>query len=700
MLLTGGDASDVATVMGIIPGNEYMLGCECSGIVRRLGPGVTKFEVGDRVAVMCAGSYTNRLITHADRANVIQDWMSFEEAATIPLVFITASYSMFHLGKIKGGQSVLIHSAAGGVGLAAIQLATYKKADIFVTVGTEEKRKFLSDTFNIPTSRIYSSRDGRFYKEIMAVTAGRGIDLVLNSLTGELLDLSWRLVADGDTMVEIGKRDIIERNTLTMEPFGRNCSFHAVDMSHTKTITHTLISHLLAEVFDLLTQRLILPIQPITQYGFEEVSDALAHMRRGIHIGKLVITRSGKRDVRVPIRRAPVVPTLRPDVAYLIVGRLKGLCGSLATHVARCGARHIIVCSRGGIGDEPSARIVRDFLSYDCKVSEAKGDIANVDFVREIFELPHPKHIAGIVQGAMVLKDTPFETMSAQDYKTVINPKVTGTWNLHEASISPKHPPLDFFTLLSSLSGLVITFLDAFASYRHTQNLCAHSIDLGVIHDVGYVAEQGAARGLEEKFEKDQWTPLNERELLRVFDISLLQQQRQGCGIGRNVPLSQLSVAQLVTGINIPLDPFSDLASDPRFGHIVGTGTSTRTGSYQHTSNDVDDTALLELRALHSSPGTVPKQVLVQACIRILVAQVTRLLRLETEIEPAKPLASYGLDSLSAVELRGWLRTRLGAEVSALDITNAPSLATLAEKVMERLPGAVENGEDAKRKIS
>ncbi|KAJ3554839.1 hypothetical protein NPX13_g10502 [Xylaria arbuscula] len=676
MLLTGGDASDVATVMGIIPGNEYMLGCECSGIVRRLGPGVTKFEVGDRVAVMCAGSYTNRLITHADRANVIQDWMSFEEAATIPLVFITASYSMFHLGKIKGGQSVLIHSAARGVGLAAIQLATYKKADIFVTVGTEEKRKFLSDTFNIPTSRIYSSRDGRFYKEIMAVTAGRGIDLVLNSLTGELLDLSWRLVADGDTMVEIGKRDIIERNTLTMEPFGRNCSFHAVDMSHTKTITHTLIGHLLAEVFDLLTQRLILPIQPITQYGFEEVSDALAHMRRGIHIGKLVITRSGKRDVRVPIRRAPVVPTLRPDVAYLIVGRLKGLCGSLATHVARCGARHIIVCSRGGIGDEPSARIVRDCLSYDCKVSEAKGDIANVDFVKEIFELPHPKHIAGIVQGAMVLKDTPFETMSAQDYKTVINPKVTGTWNLHEASISPKHPP-SIFSRCSQVcqeymairdrlitQQLVITFLDAFASYRHTQNLCAHSIDLGVIHDVGYVAEQGAARGLEEKFEKDQWTPLNERELLRVFDISLLQQQRQGCGIGRNVPLSQLSVAQLVTGINIPLDPFSDLASDPRFGHIVGTGTSTRTGSYQHTSNDVDDTALLELRALHSSPGTVPKQV------------------------------------LSAVELRGWLRTRLGAEVSALDITNAPSLATLAEKVMERLPGAVENGEDAKRKIS
>jgi hypothetical protein len=183
----------------------------------------------------------------------------------------------------------------------------------------------------------------------MAATAGRGIDLVLNSLTGELLDLSWRLVADGGTLVEIGKRDIVERNTLTMEPSGRNCSFHAVDMSYTKTITHTLIGQLLAKVCDLLTRKCIHPIQPIIQYGFEEVSDALAHMCRRLHIGKLVITKSRQRDVRVPIRRAPIVPTLRPDVAYLIVGGLKGLCGSLATHIARRGARHIIIKYVAGV---------------------------------------------------------------------------------------------------------------------------------------------------------------------------------------------------------------------------------------------------------------------------------------------------------------------------------------------------------------
>ncbi|GAW17842.1 hypothetical protein ANO14919_073090 [Xylariales sp. No.14919] len=693
----GVNFKDVATTMGIIPGNEYMLGCECSGIVRRLGPGVTKFRVGDRVAVMCAGSYTSRLFTHADRANAIQDWMSFEEAATIPLVFITALYSMFHLGNIQEGQSILIHSAAGGVGLAAIQLARYRKANIFVTVGTEEKRKFLSDTFNIPPSRIYSSRNSSFHREIMAATSGRGIDFVLNSLTGELLDLSWRLVADGGTMVEIGKRDIVERNTLAMEPFGRNCSIHAVDMSYTKTITDALIGQLLAEVFGLLSQGHIRPIQPITRYGFDKVPDALAYMRRGQHIGKLVITKSGQRDVQVPIRRAPGALILRSDVAYLLVGGLKGICGSIAIHMARCGARHIIVCNRSGIKDETSARVVRGCFSYDCKVSEAKGDITNMDFVRRIFKLPHPRHIAGIVQGAMVLKDIPFETMSAEDYRTVLEPKVIGTWNLHQASISLGNPPLEFFTLLSSLSGVsgnkgqanyaaAGTFLDAFAYYRHTLNLRAHTIDLGVVHDVGYIAEQGAARGLEERFEKGQWTPLNESALSRVFDISILQQQEQSYGNGQDMPLSRASIAQLVTGINIPLDISSELAADARFGHIVDTRALKQTGDDQQTPDDANDIALLELRALYSSQGTVSRQLLLQAYIRVLATQVVRLLRLETEIESAKPLAAYGLDSLSAVELRGWLRARLSAELSALDITNAPSLAALAEKVMERLP--------------
>ncbi|KAK8135250.1 beta-ketoacyl synthase domain-containing protein [Apiospora sp. TS-2023a] len=686
----GVNFKDVATTMGIIQGNEHMLGCECSGVVRRLGQGVTKFKEGDRVAVMKAGTYANVIHTPAERAHAIPDTMSFNEAASIPLVFMTALYSMFYLGNLEEGQSVLIHSAAGGVGLAAIQLARLKKCQTFVTVGTEAKKTFLSTTFGIPPSHIFSSRSDRFGQDILIATDGRGVDLVLNSLAGELLDTSWRIVADGGTMVEIGKRDILDRNSLAMEPFGRNCSFRAVDLSCNKHITDSMVARLLAEVFGLVSSGRIQPIQPTTLYGFDKVPDALAFMRRGQHIGKLVISRNNQRDVRVPIRSVPPQLRLRSDVAYLLVGGLKGLCGSLAIHMARSGARNIIVCCRSGIADPVSRKVERDCRSYGCEVSEAKGDITNKEFVRSLFSLPYPGPIAGVIQGAMVLRDTPYETMSVADYCSVTDVKVQGTWNLHDASIALLNQPLDFFTLLSSLSGVVGnkgqanyaaagTFLDAFAHYRHSLHLCAHVLDLGVVQEVGYMAGPGAARGLEEKFGKGQWTSLGERALRRVFDYSILMQQDDGA-------LSRGSAAQLVTGLPVPLDESSDLATDARFGYLLEVDAAMpKDEQSEHFGKDGDNAALLELQVLRSSPETT-RQALVQSCVRVLMAKIALLLHLETEVEPDKQLAAYGLDSLSAVELRGWLRACLSADLSALDITNAPSLTSLAEKIIERLP--------------
>jgi NADPH:quinone reductase-like Zn-dependent oxidoreductase len=148
---------------------------------------------------------------------------------------------LFNLANLQKGNSVLIHSAAGGIGISAIKLAQYKRAEIYVTVGTEDKRLFLESEFGIPRSRMFSSRSMAFAKEILAATGGRGVDVILNSLTGELLDETWRICADGGTMVEIGKRDILDRKQLAMEPFDRNCSYRALDFSH-KQISDALIA--------------------------------------------------------------------------------------------------------------------------------------------------------------------------------------------------------------------------------------------------------------------------------------------------------------------------------------------------------------------------------------------------------------------------------------------------------------------------
>lgn len=228
--------------MGIVPENEFALGLEASGIVKRLGPGVERFKVGDRVCFLNNGSYANRVQVSAERTHAIPDSMSFEDAATIPLVYLTSIYSLFNVANLRKHQSVLIHSAAGGLGIACVQLARYIGAEIYVTVSTEEKRMFLAENYGIPYDRMFSSRNTKFVKEILAATNGRGIDVIINSLTGELLDESWRITADGGTMVELGKKDIIDRNRLSMEPFDRNCSFRAVDFSYIKVVSNELIA--------------------------------------------------------------------------------------------------------------------------------------------------------------------------------------------------------------------------------------------------------------------------------------------------------------------------------------------------------------------------------------------------------------------------------------------------------------------------
>ena len=223
---------DVAVTMGIVPENEHLLGLEGSGVVRRVGKGASKFSVGDRVAILKNGTFANKIQCPVERAHHIPSSMGFKDASTIPLVYLTCMYSLVDIGQLSKGQSVLIHSAAGGVGLASIQLAQWIGAEIFVTVGTEDKRQFLHEHHNIPFERMFSSRSTDFAREIMAATDDRGIDVILNSLTGELLDESWRICADGGKMVEIGKRDIVDRN----------CSFHAVDFSYTKQIKDPLIA--------------------------------------------------------------------------------------------------------------------------------------------------------------------------------------------------------------------------------------------------------------------------------------------------------------------------------------------------------------------------------------------------------------------------------------------------------------------------
>lgn len=268
--------------------------------------------------------------------------------------------------------------------------------------------------------------------------------------------------------------------------------------------------------------------------------------------------------------------------------------------------------------------------------------------------------------------------MSLNEFHSVLYGKVSGTWSLHRVSIEQK-APLEFFTMLSSISGIVgkkgqsnysaaNTFLDAFAAYRQRLGLRANAVDLGLIEDVGYVAEQG---GMGSHFDKRQWTPIMEGTLRKILNYSILQQ---------TAPINTVSSSQLITGVGFPLPDDSDLVREARFGYSFAPSASGETGK-DGSQGDQLTRAFLMMRK-----SGADKAALVKVGVEVVAAQFTKILRLETEMEPGKSLMSYGLDSLAAVELRNWIRRELGAELTTLDVTNASSLITLSEKLFSKLP--------------
>ncbi|KAF5878019.1 putative polyketide synthase protein [Botrytis fragariae] len=676
----GMNYKDVVLTMGIVPGDEHAIGGEGAGIITRISPEVRDFEVGQRVVVFDKGCFANRIQTTPGRVHRIPDNMTFEDASTLSAVYLTSMYGLFDLAKLEKGQRVLIHSAAGGVGIAAIQLCQYIGAEIYVTVGTEEKRTYLKSTFGIPDSQIFNSRNTDFASDVVAATGGRGVDVVLNSLTGDLLDESWRLLADGGTMIEIGKKDILDRNMLAMEPFDRNMSFRAIDMSHERAPDH-LVNRLLSALFELIERGHVKPIAPIHTFSFSDVPSAIRFLRAGKHIGKIVISDGPSKKIIVPVRKAPKPLKFSDDSCYLIVGGLKGLCASLAIYFAKIGVKHLAVMSRSGYADEKSQGVISEIEAMGCKIDLLTADVTVEGDVEKAFR-ETTKPIGGIVQGAMVLRDRTFSSMSIADYHEAIDCKIKGTWNLHNVA-EKLTLPLTFFTMLSSISGLVgqkgqanyaagNAFLDAFASYRHGRGQPACSVDLGVIEDVGYIAERD---GMQDKLDTSIWSGINERLLQKILYFSILQQQG-------DAPFSTPST-QIITGIPVPQPESSALALDVRFAGLF-TPLETNGGA---GGSDGKDSAFQEVQAvlLLLRSKTVDPAAQLAATIDIVNKVFVRVLRLSEPMEVGRPIAVYGIDSLGAIEVRNWIRIELGALMTTLEIVNAVSLISLCKKIVAKI---------------
>ncbi|RYP67662.1 hypothetical protein DL771_007129 [Monosporascus sp. 5C6A] len=680
LFAAGLNFKDVAVTMGIVPENQHLLGLEGAGKIRRAGKNADMFKPGDRVLVFKKGSFGNKVIASVERTHHIPDWMSFEEASTLASVYLTALYSIFDLANTQQGNKVLIHSASGGLGIASIQICQFIGAEIYATVGTEEKAEFLVKNFNITRENIFNSRSIAFARELRKATKGYGVDVILNSLTGDILDESWRCIADGGTMVELGKRDMLDRNYLSMEPFGRNASYRCFDMSH-EHVSDTVIARLMRQMMRLINQRYVKPIAPITTFPFEEAAGAFHYMRSAKHIGKIVLSAKHKAEKStVTVRPATRKFSLPQDTAILIVGGLKGLCGSLAIYLAQEGAKHLVILARGGYDDARSQAVLKNIYAQGAKVDLVRGDVSVLEDVRQTFKCASVP-IGGVIQGAMVLRDKIFTSMTIEEYHGAIACKVPGTWNLHNVA-QEEGLKLSFFTMLSSVSGVVgqkgqanyaaaNAFLDSFAVYRQRLGLPAVSVDLGAIDDVGYMHEHNDLRVA---LDRDAWTPINENLFRQIVRVSVQQQVSPPVSASRNS-------TQLITSIAVPQPDTSKLLTDARF-----VGLAFGTGELGAGSDGKDDKSRAIQALLLLLQSDVDASTVLKAVVDIVNAQFQVTLRLAEPMEAAKPLSSYGLDSLSAVEVRNWVRQELGIELTTLEITSAMSLTALCEKIISKIP--------------
>ncbi len=684
---------DVMVAMGQL--RERVMGLECAGIVTRVGDEASAqgFAVGDRVMALILGPFGSRARVHWQGVAHVPEGMGLNDAASLPMIFSTAYVSLIDIVRLRPGQSVLIHAAAGGVGQAAIMLAKdYLGAEVYVTVGSQEKRELLMREYNIPSDRIFSSRDASFAPAILAATGGRGVDMVLNSLAGPLLQASFDVLATFGHLVEIGKRDLEGNSLLDMGTFSRVASYTSLDMMSLLRERASDANRVLNEVARLAEQGVIRPIHPVHVYPMHQVSKAFRLLQTGKQTGKIVLSILPGEEVKV-LPRVPR-PKLKSDASYLLVGGVGGIGRSIAHWMVDHGARNLILLSRSAGNMEKTGPFIAWLREAGCRVVAISCDVSSNDDLARALRTGEVQEqlpaIRGIVQGAMVLQDSILEQMTLDDWQTAIGPKVTASWNLH--SHFSQRDTLDFFVMLSSLSGIFGwasqanyaaggSYQDALARWRCSQGLPAVSLDLGMVKGVGYVAEDLAVQNRVRK--SGQSLALSDDDVMNAVGTAILH------------PLEQ---SQVLLGLNSGPGPQWDPATKSSMGRD-GRFTPLRyrqpTGaSGPATQGDHADAHAQPLAIRLQQAGSADEAgQLVGDAIAHTLADIFMIPA--AEIDLAKPLALYGVDSLVAVELRNMLMLQAAADVSIFNILQSVSLAALAGDAVANSVHVVSNGEVA-----
>ncbi|KAJ6785918.1 hypothetical protein PWT90_01292 [Aphanocladium album] len=620
---------DVLVAMGET--EEGWMGFECAGYVTQIGAAVSSITngvvIGARICcLMQGGHWANRIRVPLTCVVPIPDTMTFELAVSIPMCFVTAYYGLVECGRLEADETVLIHAGAGGVGQAAIAIAQSVGARVFATVGSDEEKAYLLKHYGLLEEKIFSSLNSDFREKVLRATAGCGVDVLLNSLAGPLLQAGWDSMASCGRFIELGKSDAKLSKTLDMRKFGDAASYMLLTF--------------------------------------------------GEQLGKSVITvQSGDQVWATPSHVSP--PELDEDGCYLIAGGTSGVGLEIARWMSCNGAGHLMLVSRNAAN--PKNTWIRDEIEAAGKasVSLISCDVTSMDdlarAVHEYDNLSQQKQgrktlIRGVIQSAAVLDDGIFENMSFEQWKKVVRPKVQGTRNL---DLAFQDADLDFFIILSSVTAILGsggqanytaagTFQDALAARRVSSGRPAVSINIGSVSTTGLAARAGVVARLEKAGYRTQ----DVSEVLSLVALAI-RHPHQG---------------QMVTGIRT-WSSVEDLSwrRQPRFA-CLRTGDGDRDDAAAGAAATGRQSWRDKLAAAKTSDESVA--VLTDA-VKQRLADIFG--QSAEDFDAALPPATYGIDSLVAVELRNWLHTNIVAGTSIFDITQSKSITDLAMRLEAKL---------------
>ncbi len=634
------------------------LGLECSGTVVRCGDGVTDVRVGDRVFAHSRDLFASHVTLDAVRVMRTPTTLSDAEAASL-LPVVTAHLSLVRLANLRRGERVLVHSAAGGVGLAAARIAKWLGAEVFVTAGSEQRRDFLRrEGFQCVTD----SRSTSFADDVLRWTHGAGVDVVVNSLPANMIYHSLRTLSTFGRFIELGKPGDAADHAVRLASTRRAMSFHSFDYDQMMALQPDDVQACMRAVADLYERNAIVPL-PLTEIPAGEVEQAFRAMAGPEHHGKIVV-RMVDEPVTVPAVSLPGAP-VRSDVTYVLTGGLGGLGLTVARWLADNGARHVALVGRHGVATGAAEQVVADLTARGVDVRIEKADVGDHNQVRAFLSRVRATMppIGGVVHGAADFDDVVLSETDVTRLLAATRPKADGAWHLHEET---RADDLDFFVLFSSVAaqlgavgaGAYATaneFLNGLARYRHAQGLPATSIGWGMIDDVGVAVSRGGHVG----------------DVLRRTGHVGMPPSRLVAELGtllRTRP-TEVSVADIDWPRWSRTNP--QLASLPRFRAVVPAGATDGGGADESVARRLNE----------ASPDD--RAVMLPDLVVPLLRRTTGL----TEEQLGQQQA-VEVDSLTAVELRVQLQKHLGVPVPAVRLQRSLSVAVLVDLLVDELDRA------------